>query len=138
MSSVSDGFLHFKAVSSFAPGIWRAYYVCPPTKFVKSKCAVKSHINSQHANSPRLGKYYLCILDILSEFRQTHDLQYENTFKAASSAGLIVPQECMIRKADIFVRTLHFVNEEPKHWNCMWLWYIQWIWLPVLCIYTKA
>lgn len=86
---------------------------------MKSKCAVKSHINLQHANSPHLGKYYLHILDILSEFRQTHDLQYENTFKAASSAALIVPQEYMMRKADIFVQTLHFVNEEPKHWNCV-------------------
>lgn len=126
-------------MSSFAPDTWRAYYVCPLTELVKNKYAVNSHINLQHANSPNLGKYYLHILDILSEFRETRDLEYENTFKLRLHLQLasLYPRNITIRKADVFVQTLHFVNEEPKHWNCMSLWYVQWIWLPVLCINTK-
>ena len=137
---MSDGFLNFKVVSSFAPGIWRAYYLCPLTELVKNKCAVNSHVNLQHANSPNLGKYCLRILDILSEFRQTHDLEYENMFKSRLHLQLasLYPRNIMVRKADVFVQTLHFVNEEPKHWNHTWLWYIQWIWLPVLCSYTNT
>lgn len=64
MSYVSDGFLHSKAGSSFAPSIWSAYYVCPLTESVMNKYAVGSYVDLQHANSPNLGKYYLRILAI--------------------------------------------------------------------------
>lgn len=112
----------------------------PPTDLVKNNCAVHSHIDSQRGNSPYLGKYCLLILDILSEFRQTCDLEYGNTMKPklhVQLASLYPRNIIMVRKAGIFVQLHHFIKEKPKHWTCMWLWYIQGIWLLVLCIYTK-
>jgi len=89
---------------------------------VKNKYVVNSHVNLQHANSPNLGKYCLRIIDILSEFRQTCDLEYENMFMLRlrlrwphGTPGMLHK----MRKADIFVQTLRFVNEEPEHWNRM-------------------
>lgn len=128
-----------RAGSRFAPGVWGACCVCPPTDLVKNKCAVHSHIDSQRGNSPYLSKYCLLVLDILSEFRQTRDLEYENTMKPRLGVQLVslYPRNITVRKAGIFVQLLHFIKEEPKHWTCMWLWYIQRIWLLVLCIYTN-
>lgn len=112
-----------RAGSRFAPGVWGARCVCPPTDWVKNKCAVHSHIDSQHGNSPYLGKYCLLLLDIVSELRQTHGLEYENTMKPRLHLQLAssYPRNIMVRKASIFVQLLHFVKEEPKHWTCMWL-----------------
>lgn len=123
----------------FAPGMWAARCVCPPTGLVKYKCAVHSHIGSQRGNSPHLGKYCLLILDIVSEFRQTRDLEYENTMKPRLHLQLASshPRNIRVKKAGIFVQLLHCIKEKPKHWTCMWLWYIQGIWLLVLCIYTN-
>lgn len=111
-----------RAGSRFAPG--GAHCVCPPTDLLKNKCAVHSHIDSQPGNSPYLGKSCLLILDIVSELRQTPDLEYENTMKPRLHLQLAssYPRNVTVRKAGIFVQLLHFVKEQPKHWTCMWLW----------------
>lgn len=103
-----------RAGSSFAPG---ARCVCPPTDRVKNKCAVHSHIDSQRGNSPHLGKYCLLILDPVSDFRQTHDLERENMMKPRLASSY--PRNIRVRKAGIFVQLLHFIKEKPKHWTCM-------------------
>lgn len=128
-----------RAGSRFAPGVWGAHSVCPPTDLLKNKCAVHSHIDSQPGNSPYLGKCCLLLLGIVSELRQTCDLEYENMMKPRLHLQLAssYPRNVTVRKAGIFVQLLHFVKEKPKHWTCMWLWYIQGIWLLVLCIYTN-
>lgn len=110
------------AGSRFAPGGARC--VCPPTDLLKNQCAVHSHIDSQPGDSPYLGKCCLLILDIVSELRQTPDLEYENTMKPRLHLQLAssCPRNVTVRKAGIFVQLLHFVKEQPKHWTCMWLW----------------
>lgn len=113
---MSDGSLHAEQ----GAGLHQACE-CPPTDLVKNKCAVHSHIDSQRGNSPYLGKSCLLILDILSEFRQTHDLEYENMMEPRLCVQLasLYPRNIMGRKAGIFVQLLNFVKEEPKHWTCL-------------------
>lgn len=95
--------------------------MCPPTDWVRNKCAVHSHIDSQRADSPYLGKCSLLISDIVSEFRQTRDLEYENAMKPRLHLQLAssYPRNIIVRRTGIFVQLLHFIKEEPKHWTCM-------------------
>lgn len=128
----------FQSSEQFCTRHLKSLLCCPLTELVRNKYAVSSRTDLQHANSPNLGWYYLRILDILSKFRQTHDLEYENTSELKLHLQLAsYARDIMMRKADIFLQAIQFVNEEPKHWNRIWLCYIQWIWLPVLYIYTN-
>lgn len=91
--------------------------MCPPTDLLENKCAVHSHMDSQPADSPDLGKCCLLILDIVAELRQTRDLEYENMVKPRLHLQLAssYPSNVTVRKAGIFVQLLQLVKEQPKH-----------------------
>lgn len=97
--------------------------LCVPThRFgAEQVCCTFIHTLIQCGDSPYLGKYCLLILDLLSEFRQTCDLEHENAMKPRLHVQLasLYPRNITVRKAGIFIQLLHFIKEEPKHWTCM-------------------